>query len=123
MSSKKYISGLFIAGVISWAAWLMVVIKLNPFESTSLALALFFVSLFFVLLCTFTLGGFYIRRYMDRGELQRYQMATSLRQAILLSLCVNTCLFLLMLGLLSWWSGLLLVILITLAEFYMTKID
>ena len=123
MTSKKYLSGLLIAGLVSFSAWLMVVAKLNPFESTALALVLFFISLFFSLLCTFTLVGFYIRRYIDRGELQHYHMSTSLRQAILLAFCVDASLLLLVFSLLTWWSGLLLVVIITLVEFYMTRSD
>ena len=123
MYNKTYLSGLFIAGVISIAAFLMVTVKLDPFESTVLALTLFFISLFFVLLCIFTLAGFYVRRITDKGELYHYHMSTSLRQGVLLSICANICLFLLMLGLLAWWSGLLLVLIITLMEFYITKTE
>lgn len=121
MYNKTYLSGLSIASAISIAALFMVLLKLDPFESTALALSLFFVSLFFTLLCVFTLIGFYVRRITDKGELYHYHMSTALRQGILLSICANISLFLLMLGLLSWWSGLLLVVVITLVEFYVTK--
>ncbi len=123
MLKNQYLSGLSLAGLVSWAAWLMVVAKLNPFESTALALVLFFISLFFALLCTFTLAGFFIRRYLDKGELYHHHMKVSLRQAILLSACADASLVLLIFGLLTWWSGLMIVVIITLIEFYLTKID
>ncbi|MDZ4245234.1 MAG: hypothetical protein U1D98_04930, partial [Candidatus Gracilibacteria bacterium] len=103
MYNKTYISGLSVAGAISTLAWFMVVLKLDPFESTALALSLFFISLFFSLLCIFTLIGFYVRRFADKGELYHYHMSVSLRQGILLAVCADVSLFLLMLGLLTWW--------------------
>lgn len=121
MTYKNYLSGISIAGVISWSAWFLVVLKLNPFESTSIALILFFLSLFFALICTFTIIGFIVRIYANQNEIVYQHISTSLRQAVLLSLCACSCLFLLVFGLLSWWSGLLLVAIVTLIEFYLTK--
>jgi len=87
MYNKTYISGLSITGAISTLAWFMVALKLDPFESTALALALLFISLFFSSLCIFTLLGFYVSRFSDRGELYHYHMSISLRQGLLLAVC------------------------------------
>ena len=121
ISYKKYLSGLLVAAFVSWAAWFLVVAKLNPFESTLLALSLFFVSLLFALVCTFTLIGFYMRAFLNAQEVHQQHISISLRQAILLAVCADVCLLLLVFGLLTWWSGFLLVIVITLIEFYFTR--
>ncbi len=123
MTHKQYLSGILYSAAVSWAAWALVVIKLDPFESTVLALLLFFVSLFFALVCTFTLLGFYVRKYVNQNEIYYHHINTSLRQGVLLAICADACLFLLVFGLLRWWSGILLVSLVTLVEFYMTKED
>ena len=121
MTYKKYLSGIAVAAIVSWTSWLLVVHKLSPFESTWLALALFFVSLLFALMCTLTLIGFFVRQRLNNNEIYYHHINTSLRQGILLSILINTCLFLQIFGLLSWWSGFLLVLIVTLVEFYITK--
>jgi hypothetical protein len=120
---KKYLSGLIFADVVSLGAFFMVLSKLNPFESTLLALSLFFLSFFFALLCTFTLLGILVRTHVNKHEVHNKHISTSLRQGVLLAACIDICAVLLMFGLLAWWSGLLLVVLVTLIEFYFTKED
>ena len=120
MTFRKYLSGIALAGSISWLAWILVVSKLNPFESTSLALILFFISLLFALTSTFTLLGFFFRKWLNRNEIYYEHLHVSLRQGALLSFCSIGCLIFLFLGILTWWNGLLLVTVITLVEFYFT---
>ncbi len=118
---QRYIQPLIMAGGISWLSWIVVILKLNPYESTGLALALFFLSLLISLTCTFTLLGFYLRKWITRNEIGVSYINTSIRQGLLLSLCTLTSLAFLMLGVLTWWNGLLVVAIIVLLEFYITS--
>lgn len=123
MAHQRYILILGIAALISWLAFYLVVNKLDPFASTGLALALFFVSLFFALTSTFSVIGFYIRVWVNKNEIYYDHINVSLRQAILLTLITLGCLLFQLLGVLTWWSGLLLIAAITMIEFYLVAKD
>lgn len=118
---KKYIRPLIVASIISWLGWMVVVMKLDPFESTGLALSLFFLSLLIALTCTFSTLGFYLRKWVTMNEANISYINTSIRQGLLLALCTLICLSFLMLGVLTWWNGLLVVVVIILLESYITS--
>ncbi|EKD63547.1 MAG: hypothetical protein ACD_51C00259G0020 [uncultured bacterium] len=118
---KRYLKPLITAGAISWAGFTVVLTKLDPYESTGLALALFFLSLLIALTCTFTVTGFYLRKWITSNEVGISYVNTSIRQGLLLSLCTLICLAFLLLGVLTWWNGLLVVTVIVLLEFYVTS--
>jgi len=118
MTHNKYLSVIAVAGVTSWIAWLMVIQKLDPFESAGLALGLFYLSLFFALACTFTIAGFYLRVWLNKNEIYYQHIHVAFRQGVLLTIIAIGCLTLHMLGILTWWSGLLFIMAVTLVEFY-----
>ncbi len=123
MAHQRYILILGIAALISWLAFYLVINKLDPFASTGLALALFFVSLFFALTSTFSVIGFYIRVWVNKNEIYYDHINVSLRQAILLTLITLGCLLFQLLSVLTWWSGLLLIAAVTMIEFYLVAKD
>lgn len=104
--------------MVSWIAWVVVINKLDPFESTGLALALFYISLFFALTCTFTVTGFYFRVWLNKNEIYYQHIHTAFRQGVLLTVIALGCLTFQIMGVLTWWSGLLLIATVTLFEFY-----
>ncbi len=118
MSHNRYLSFIFIAGVLSWIAWVVVLFKLNPFASTSLALGLFFISLFVALICTFTVIGFYFRMWLNKNEIYYEHINIAFRQGLLLTVIAIGCLVFQLLNVLTWWSGLLFIATVTLIEFY-----
>lgn len=118
MTHNKYLAIIGTAGLVSWIAWVVVINKLDPFESTGLALALFYLSLFFALTCTFTVTGFYFRVWLNKNEIYYQHIHTAFRQGVLLSAITLGCLTFQIVGILTWWSGLLLIASITLIEFY-----
>lgn len=118
MSHNRYLVIISFAGFVSWIAWILVLNKLDPMESTGLALGLFYLSLFFALTCTFTVIGFYFRVWFNRNEVYFSHINIALRQAVLLSLIALGCLTFQLLGILTWWSGLLYIGTVTLIEFY-----
>ncbi len=122
MNHHKYLGVISLAGLISWISWIVVIFKLNVYESPGLSLGLFFLSLFFALVATFTVIGFYFRVWFYKNEIYYNHINVALRQGILLTLISLGCLVFQMLHILTWWSGLLLIGIVTLVEFYaMTK--
>lgn len=118
MSHNRYLATIGIAGLISWIAWIVVLNKLDPFESTGLSLGLFFLSLFLALTATFTICGFYLRIWLNHNEIYYSHINVALRQGILLALIASGCLVFQLLNVLTWWSGLLFIGAVTLIEFY-----
>ncbi|MBT5016670.1 hypothetical protein HOM98_04260, partial [Candidatus Peregrinibacteria bacterium] len=86
-SYKRYILTIGLTAAVSWLAWGIVLTKLDPYESTSIALGLFFLSLLFALIGSFTLLGFGLRRWVGQDELHEQHLGVSLRQGVLLSIC------------------------------------
>lgn len=123
MSHSRYILILTVAALVSWLGFFVVITKLDPFVSTGLALALFFVSLFFALTSTFTIIGFYLRVWFNKNEIYYDHINVSLRQGILLTLIALGSLLFQLLGVLTWWSGILLIAAVTMIEFYLVAKD
>lgn len=122
MTHNNYLAIIGSAGLVSWVAWAVVINKLDPFESTGLALGLFYLSLFFALTCTFTVIGFYFRVWLNKNEIYYQHIHTAFRQGVLLTIIALACLTFQIIGILTWWSGLLIIASITLIELYfMTK--
>jgi len=120
-SYKQYLWTIGLTAAISWAAWWIVVSNLDPYASTSLALGLFFISLFFSLIGTFSLIGFGLRAWIGEEDIYYHHLTVSLRQGFLLSLCTLLCIGFLIIGVLKWWNGLLVVTIAVLLEFYLTS--
>lgn len=123
MSHHRYIAIIAISALLAWVAWFLVLVKLSPFESTGLALAFFFMTLFIALSGTFTALGFYFRLWLFKNEIFYKHINVSLRQGVFLSLIAVFCLVFQLMRVLSWWSGLLLVSIAVLLEFYFSAKD
>lgn len=118
MSHHKYIAIIGGAGLVSWIAWIVVINKLNPIETMGLSLALFYISLFVALTCTFTVIGFYFRVWLNKNEVYYNHIHTAFRQGVLLTAIAVGSLTFQLLGVLNWWTGLLLIGVVTMVEFY-----
>lgn len=119
----RILSIVSLATILSWAAWILVVMKLDPYESTRLALSLFFISTALALTGTFTIVLFFLKKWRAQNNVYVKHVLISLRQGVLLSICTSICMALLMLGLLRVWNGLLIVMLMMLLEFYLSSKD
>lgn len=120
-SYRQYLLTIGFTAFLSWIAWGMVVAKLDPYESTALALGLFFISLFFSLIGTFTLIGLGLRRWLGKNEIYYHHLSVSLRQGLLLSLCTLLSVGFLIMGVLKWWNGLLVITIAILIEMAITS--
>lgn len=123
MSHNKYIAIIAGSGLLAWMGWLLVVFKLSPYQTLGLSLSFFYVTMFIALSATFAVLGFYFRVWLFKNEIFYRHINVALRQGIFLSLITVFCLIFQMMKVLSWWSGLLLVIIAVLLEFYFSAKD
>ncbi len=121
--TKKIILNIAAATVLSWLGVALVVWKLDPYESTELALIFFFIAFLFALCGSFTLLLSKIKQLQVKEDFGFHHIQISLRQGVILGLCTTVCLALLMLGLLRIWNGLTIVFVMSLIEFYFSRLD
>lgn len=131
MTHGRYLIIIGLAGIISFIAWVLVIRNLEPClsydyytfcKNVSLpAVILFFLSLFFALTSTFTIIGYWLRLFLHKNEALVNHINISLRQGTVLSLLALSALGMLALGILTWWSGILLIIVFSLIEFYLSS--
>lgn len=128
MSHKKLLLATLVFAVISWTSFALVLMRLEPclvFSITdfcerisSLSMILFYSSLFFALTSTFTLIGYASRFYIHNNEIFAAHFNMSLRQGILLTICIIACIILLTLSLLKWWTTAIIFTTVLFIEFY-----
>jgi hypothetical protein len=94
----------------------VVVTKLDPFTDGTLALTLFFMTLFFAVSASLAVIGFYIRIWWRRNEIYYQHISVSFRQGIFLSFGVCCILAFQSFRVLTWWDALLIGIAIVLVE-------
>lgn len=123
MTYHRYIAIIGGAGLLAWLGWILVLVKLSPYESMGLSLAFFFLTLFVALTSTFTVFGFYFRLWLFKNEIFYKHINIALRQGVFLSLIAVFCLVFQMMRVLNWWFGILLVLIAVLLEFYFSAKD
>lgn len=104
MTLTRYLLFLLFSTILCWASWLLVIFRINPNVSGAWGPFFFYLTLFFALTGTLALIGFGIRALLFKKELPYKLVATSFRQALLLSGVVVTSLILQANQLLEWWS-------------------
>lgn len=118
---STYLISIAIATLFGWASFAVVLFKLSPFTSTTLALSLFYASLFIALSGTFSLLIHLLRAGLSRGQAGPVQINTAVRQGTLLSLMVCVATAFQRLRVLTWWDGILLLAIVLLIEFYFSS--
>jgi len=118
MFFNRYVLSLLIASVVSFASLYLVLTKLDPFVDEYLALVLFFVSLFFSLTSFLSLLGYVIRTVFYGDELYLNHFNISLRQGLILGICICAIMGLQIIRTLTWWNGLIVVMISFLIEIF-----
>jgi len=119
MSFRQYFLGIMSATLISIIAFLLVIYRLSPFGAgNETAIVLFHLSLFLALTGLLTILNFYLRLLLKIGPVYAYHLNIALRQGALLSIMVIIMLIFQSLRVLTWWDGLLLLIIISLIELF-----
>ncbi|MBI2644955.1 hypothetical protein HYW94_02145 [Candidatus Uhrbacteria bacterium] len=117
MSIRGYTFFLAMTTMLSWIAWVAVVIAINPLETEGVGIALFYISLSLALAGTFSLVGFLIRTVFIKKEEVFSRVGIALRQAVFFTLLVDGFLFLQSMRLLTWYNTAFLIIALAIAEF------
>ena len=123
MTHHRYISIIAVSGAFAWIGWGLTIFKLSPYESMGPSLAFFFITLLIALSCTFSVAGFYFRVWLFKNEIFYKHINIAFRQGVSLSLITVFCLLFQMMRVLNWWSGILLVAIAVLLEFYFSSRD
>ncbi len=123
MTHHKYISTLLITGIIAWLGWTITFFKFNIETQLNIALPLFFITLLIALSCTFTIIGFYFRVWLFKNEIFYKHINIAIRQGIVLAILTTICLLYQMMRVLTWWSGLSIIIAAIFLEFYFSSKD
>lgn len=118
MSRSVYLFGIFVTACFGWASWAVVLNKFSPYVSPAPAIFFFYASLFIALTATFALMGFYLRIILSREEVYLQQINIALRQGVWLALLFCVGLIFQHLQVLTWWDGVLMVLILILLEFY-----
>jgi len=118
MSKTIYLLGIFIAALFGWGSLIIVIYKLSPFLSTKLAFSLFYSSLFISLSTSLALVGYFLRILRHKYEIYFSHITVSLRQGVLLSVMICVAVFFQSMRVLTWWDGVLLLLLAVFIEFY-----
>jgi len=118
MNLKQYLILMTVGTALAWGAFWAVITYLNPQDVGVLGLVFFYLSVFLSVTGTLTLLGFAWRRFRNHNEVLFRHVSMSFRQGALLALMVVGILFLQHNELLTWWNIALLILGLTLLEFF-----
>jgi len=121
MIYSYYIITIFIATILSWSSFLLIINKLSPFISGYLALSFFYLSLFIALMGSFTLINYYSRLIIKKENIELHDLNIAIRQSSLMSIFMCICLGFQRLRILNLWDAFLLLIIIVLIEYYFSE--
>ncbi len=118
MTLRKYLLLMGLIAILSWSGFVAVINFINPNESGFIGHFLFYSSLFLATVATLSIFGFLLRSKILQGELAFRQVAVTFRQAFWFGLLVTISLWLEARDLLTWWNLILLILGLTLLEFF-----
>ena len=129
MNHSVLLAGLVLATFLAGACLAAILIYFSPASAGCLILTLFYLSLFITTTGLFTLIGLAIRWFSQRRVLRQRvytsrlsrQLEISFRQALLLSSILTSVLILQSQRLLAWWHLIVLVGLVGLAEWWLSR--
>lgn len=104
--------------VLSWAAWLVTVFRLDPYTDGSFAVALFMISGFLAVSGTLTIIGFFLRYWLEEQKIIFRQFAVAGRQAVVLTAGFSIIAGLQLASLLHVWSAVLVLVLVMVVELF-----
>ena len=118
MSLKKYLILMSLATLVCWGLFIFIIFTINPLETTLLGFVLFYFSLALSLAGTFSILGFLFRFKILKKDLVFRQVTEAFRQSFLMSLLLIIILILLSKNLFTWINLLILVVGLSLLEYF-----
>lgn len=123
MTLRNYLIIMLAATIICWALFAAIVFMVNPEATSWIGFFLFYFSLFLSLVGTAAITGFVIRFFALKHELAWRSVKNAFRQSFLFALLIVIILFLLANNLFNWLNMVLLVIGLTVLEFFLLSYD
>ncbi len=117
MSIKAFIVSVVFSAIVSLAAWILILVYIDPAKMEGMWLVLFYAVLFLFCISFFLLLGLWGRKLMFGRRLNISAFMNSFRQAVLFSLLLVGVLILQSFHLFVWWNGALLVGAVVFLEF------
>ena len=118
MTLRQYLILMSLGTLVAWGAFALVLKYLNPENAGTLGFVFFYLSVFLGITGTLTLLGFAWRYFRHREEVLFRHVSISFRQGVILAVMVVSALFLQANKLLTWWNLSLLILGLTLLEFF-----
>ncbi len=118
MTLRQYLILMTVGTIFCWVIWFFVLYLIDPTESGILGFAFFYLSLFLSLAGTLSILGLLFRMRFGKEEMVFKTVMISFRQATLLGLLVIAALFLKSHDILAWWNIFLLIVALTILEFF-----
>ena len=117
MTLRQYLLMMSVGTIICWLIWILVVGNIDPIETGLVGFVFFYVSLFLALIGTFSVIGFLIRQKMVKNEaVVFHHVRHTFRQGLLFSLLILVALLMQQFELLTWLTGILIVLLFLVLE-------
>lgn len=116
MSLFRFLIILAFGTALSWAAWALVLLTIDPFTGGVMAHGLFYGSFFLALVGTVTLVGFFGRYWLEKETVLFRQVGVALRQAVNLAAGATAALALQSARMLHLWTILLLILFMAVVE-------
>lgn len=124
MSLRQYLILVSIGTLIGFATLIVVLFAVNPNEAGLLGFLLFYLSLSVTLIGAVSLVGFGIRMILYRHEnIILREVTAAFRQACFFSIIVIASLILARENLLTWWNALILILILTVLEFFLVSMS
>jgi len=115
MTLRQYLSIMILTTILCWIAWGMVLVNIDPFDSSAVGFIFFYTSLFLALLGTVSICAFFLHRLFVRKKqipMYRSVQRSFLDATVIAVVCVGL-LYLQSQSYLHYWNiGILLVLVI-----------
>jgi len=119
MTLKSYLTLMIITTIICWGAWTYVLFTIDPSITNWIGFTLFYVSLFLAMIGTSAIAGFIIRFIAMKKEIAFRLVKEAFRQSFLFAILITASLMLASENLFSWLNLFLLVVGLTVLEFFL----
>ena len=119
MTLRAYLTIMLITNLITWGIFSFIINIVDPESTNWVGFLLFYISLFIAISGTAAILGFLVRFVALKRDLIFYAVKTAFRQSFLFAFLIVASLFLSSQNLLTWFNLLLLIIILTVLEFFL----
>jgi hypothetical protein len=118
MTLQQFLTLMTITTLVLYVVFASVVVYFDPTSSGAGSYLFFYLSLGLSLVGSFTIGGYFLRRFFTPKQIAFRDIMTASRQAVLLSILVLMSLWLKQINGLSFMNVTLLIVFLAAAEFF-----